>query len=685
MDNKQRLMPFIKGLIRWPLYLSLLLAVLTVYEYTISTKAGIVSTVVLVLYVAAVGILILVKRKTLVEELVRFGVSYGLVQRRLSSDLEIPYAVLDRTGSILWANRKFTSLVGDKIKARQQVTDFFEELEPSVYPPDNEKTEILLSFSESDYRVCLQSITVEGIQNDARWGTDKLRPAPEYADTLVCVFMYDETVINHLRKELRDRETIVGLLYIDNYDEALESIDEVRRSLFAALVDRKINKYFQNYDTIIRKFEKDKYILVCQNLSLDKLKAARFEILDEVRGVNIGNEMNFTISIGIGAEPETFSRSYESARAAMDLALGRGGDQVVIRDKDSVKYFGGKSSSVEKNSKVKSRIKAHALRELIETKDKILVMGHSMPDIDAFGAAVGIYKIASSLNKETHIVLGEVTSSIRAMVNKFTEVAEYSEVIISPDQALSIIDPMTLVVVVDVNRPSYTECPELLDKAKTIVVLDHHRQSDGSIDNAALSYIEPSASSACEVVSEIIQYIKDDFKLKPLEADAMLAGIMVDSNNFLTKTGMRTFESAAFLRKNGADITRIRKMFREEMNEYIARARSVSQARIYMQHFAFAECDAKDVDSPTVIGAQVANELMDINNIKASFVFTDYNGTIYVSARSIDEVNVQIIMEKLGGGGHMSVAGVQFNDCTVDEAMNKVKEVLRGMQEGGEI
>ena len=395
--------------------------------------------------------------------------------------------------------------------------------------------------------------------------------------------------------------------------------------------------------------------------------------------------MNFTVSIGIGAEAGTFSKTYESARAAIDLALGRGGDQVVIRDKDSVKYYGARTSSVEKNSKVKSRVKAHALRELLETKDKILVMGHSMPDIDAFGSAVGIYKIASSMDKEVHIVLSDVTGSIRPIVNKFEETTDYNGLIVSREEAVEMLDSGTMVVVVDVNRPSYTECPELLEKAKTVVVLDHHRQSDEAIENAALSYIEPSASSACEVISEIIQYFGENIRFKPVEADAMLAGIMVDSNNFQNKTGTRTFESAAYLRKNGADMTRIRKMFREEMNEYVARAKVVSSAQLFMDQFAFAVCDADNVDSPTVLGAQVANELMDINNIKASFVFTDYNGTIYVSARSIDEVNVQVIMEKLGGGGHMSVAGAQFTDCTVEEAMGKVKDILTQMKEGGEV
>ena len=685
MDNKRRLVPFIKSILRWSLILVILLAVFTVIEYSIDRRAGITATVFLGLYIIIVLIMYLVKHKTLVLELVRFGVNYSNVQRKLDQELEIPYAILDKTGSILWSNKKLLEMVGNKIRPRQAVTTLFPELTPEEFPEGEEQTNVFLECNSMHYRVLMKNLTIEGIRDDSRWGSDKLRPSEESGETLVIAYFYDETEINTLKQELKDNEIVVGLLYIDNYNEALESIDEVRRSLFAALVDRKINKYFQNYDAVIKKFEQDKYILVCQNSSLDALENSKFDILEDVRGVNIGNEMNFTVSIGIGAEAGTFSKTYESARAAIDLALGRGGDQVVIRDKDSVKYYGARTSSVEKNSKVKSRVKAHALRELLETKDQILVMGHSMPDIDAFGSAVGIYKIASSMDKEVHIVLSDVTGSIRPIVNKFEETADYNGLIVSREEAVDMIDSSTMVVVVDVNRPSYTECPELLEKAKTIVVLDHHRQSDEAIENAALSYIEPSASSACEVISEIIQYFGENIRFKPVEADAMLAGIMVDSNNFQNKTGTRTFESAAYLRKNGADMTRLRKMFREEMNEYIARAKVVSSAQLFMDRFAFAVCDADNVDSPTVLGAQVANELMDINNIKASFVFTDYNGTIYVSARSIDEVNVQVIMEKLGGGGHMSVAGAQFTDCTVEEAMGKVKDILTQMKEGGEV
>ena len=686
MDRKKKLVPMLRSILKMPIFLLALLIFMNIYMYIIDVKAGVVASVFIVIYAAASVIMYLIRRKRLVGELVSFAVGYGTIQRRLSSELALPYALVDAEGSILWADAEFIKLVGDKVKTREAITDFFPQLDAQALPSkDGSDSEILIDYNDRNFRVVLKEVAINGLEGDSFWTNEKHVPAGKSEGRLIALYFYDETQINSLKRELADREAVVGLVYIDNYDEALESVQEERKSFFAAMLDRRINKYFLNYEALIRQLEKDKYILVLQNRYLEELKAAKFPILDELRSVNIGNEISATLSIGIGAHANDLDRGYEEARAAIDLALGRGGDQVVVRGGDTIEYFGGKSSSVEKNTRVKSRVKAQALREIIETKDRILIMGHSNGDADSFGSAVGVYRIASSLNKEAHIVLGDSTSAIDVMVDRFRGNPEYPGMIISPADALEMCDNMTLVVIVDVNRPSHTECPELIGKARAVVVLDHHRQSSEAIDNAVLSYIEPSASSASEIISEIIQYIGTGIKLKQLDSDAMFAGIMIDSNNFQAKTGIRTFEAAAFLRRNGADIIRIRKAFRADMNEYMAKARGIASAEVFMDCYAFAECDAKGLESPTVVGAQIANELMDVSNIRASFVFTDYNNIIYVSARSIDELNVQVVMEKLGGGGHMSVAGTQFNDCDVPEAMERVKEVLRRMKEGGEI
>ncbi|MBP5332434.1 MAG: DHH family phosphoesterase [Lachnospiraceae bacterium] len=685
MDRKKKLLPLLRSILMWPIGLMALLVFMNIYMYIIDVRAGVVATVFILIYGGAFAVFYMVKRKRLISDLVTFAVNYGTIQRRLSSELELPYALIDREGSILWADKSFIWLVGEKVKTRQPITDFFPSLDESCIPDVNSDKEVYLDFGEKNFRVLLKDVAVEGLGSDSFWSSEKHAPADSEEGRLIAVYLYDETVINSLKREISDKETVVGLVYIDNYDEALDSVQEERRSFFAAMLGRRINKYFLNYEALIRQLEKDKYILVLQNRYLEELKETRFPILDELRSVNIGNEISATLCIGIGVNASGLNQSYEEARAAIDLALGRGGDQVVIRGGDMIEYFGGKSSSVEKNTRVKSRVKAQALREIMETKDRVLIMGHSVGDADSFGTAVGVYKIAASLNKEAHIVIGDSTGAYDVMLNRFKGNPEYPNMIITPAEALEMCDNMTLVVVVDVNRPSHTECPELIERSRSVVVLDHHRQSGEAIENPALSYIEPSASSASEIITEIIQYIGTGVKLKQQDADAIFAGIMIDSNNFQAKTGIRTFEAAAFLRHSGADVVRIRKAFRTDMHEYMAKARAIADSEIFMDNYAFAECTPDGLDSPTVIGAQIANELMDVSNIKASFVFTNYNDTIYVSARSIDEVNVQVIMEKLGGGGHMSVAGVQFSDCTVPEAMDRVKEVLKNMIEKGEL
>ena len=349
-------------------------------------------------------------------------------------------------------------------------------------------------------------------------------------------------------------------------------------------------------------------------------------------------------------------------------------------------YFGGKSQQVEKNTRVKARVKAQALREIITGKDRVIIMGHRLADVDSFGSAIGIYRIAKTLEKKAHIVINDVSSSVQPFVQLFKDNPEYEEdMIIGSTAAMELSGSNSVLVVVDVDKPSITECPELLKTCKAIVVLDHHRRGSETIENATLSYVEAYASSACEMVSEILQYIGDNIKIKPDEADCMYSGIMIDTNNFMTKTGVRTFEAAAFLRRNGADVTRVRKLFREDAAVYKTRADAVSQAEIYKHTYAISVCNSEDLQSPTIVGAQAANELLNIKGIKASFVLTEYQGLIYVSARSIDEVNVQIIMERLGGGGHMNVAGCQMEDISIPEAIGILKKTLDTMIQEGDI
>jgi DHH subfamily 1 protein len=604
--------------------------------------------------------------KNMSNYMVEYSMASENTQNIFSQDLDIPYALMDKKGIIAWRNRAFNGLVQKDRLSKKDIHAMFENITPSDIENISDKADFHGEYQGKKYRIRITRLYIE-----------------ESFVYTVCLF--DETDLVELRIQKENSKFVVGLMYMDNYDEAMESVEEVRRSLLEALIDRKINQYINGFNGIVKKLEKDKFFFIIKKEDLDSAISVRFDILEDVKTVNIGNEMGITLSIGIGYGSENLARNYELARMAMDMALGRGGDQAVVKTEDDIRYFGGKAQTVEKQTRVKARVKAHAFRELLENKDKVIIMGHKMLDMDAFGAAIGIWRIATHLNKKAYILRSDVNPSVKPMIEKF-KAPEYPEdLFMSEEKALNSLTNDSLVVVVDVNRPSITEGPSLLKKAKNIVVLDHHRQSSEIITNATLSYVETFASSACEMVSEIVQYISDDIKLKTLEADAMYAGIVIDTQNFNVQTGVRTFEAAAFLKRSGADVTRVRKMFREDAADYLAKAEAIHNAEIYENYYAISECDSANTASPTLVCAQAANDLLNIKGIKASFVLTLYNDVIYISARSMDEVNVQTIMEKLGGGGHRSVAGAQIKEGSIEDAKNLVKKVLKELIERGEI
>lgn len=683
MKSKVKLNGTLKSYLRWPLTLSILLICMDISIFCVDREAGIIMLIYTILYVIVAVSILVYRNSKLSSDLVDFASNYGQVQKRLIKDMVLPYAILDNEGHLLWGNNEFMSIIEHESAARRSISNVLPGISHEVFPEDTQDEEINITFRDANYRVVMRRINVGDFEAEEDYISEEVTNG---SNSLIAMYLFDETEKVACIKENKEQRMIAGLLYIDNYEEALESIDEVRRSLLIALIDRKINKYFQNIDALVKKLEKDKYLLIFKQKYLPELQATKFSLLDEVKAVNIGNEMAVTISIGLGVNGDNYAHCYEFARAAIDLALGRGGDQAVVKEGEKLLYYGGKSVQMQKTTRVKARVKAHALKELVEAKDKVVIMGHSIGDVDSFGAAIGIYRIAKTLGKNAHIVINDVTKSVRPIMERFTDATDYEkDMFINGQQAKEIVDNNTLLVVVDVNRPSYTECPELLTMVKTIVVFDHHRQTGEAIENAVLSYIEPYASSTCEMVAEMLQYIGDGLRLRSLESDALYSGIIIDTNNFQTKTGVRTFEAAAFLRRNGADITKIRKSLRSDAEEYQIKAEAIRDVEIYSNVFAITECNAQNTESPTVVGAQVANELLDINNIKASFVLTEFAGKVYISARSIDEVNVQVIMEQLGGGGHMSVAGAQLPNVTVQEAINILKETLEKMKKEGEL
>lgn len=679
MKNKNM---HLKGQLRmymqWPLIMTILLLAMNIWMYMTDQKAGLTMTVFVIIYAIIVGLLYFYNRSLILADLIQFSTQYKGIQNTLLKELTVPYAIILEDGHILWKNDRFSEIVDGREKFIQKIIP---ELNKGIFPKDDEtRNELEITYKERDYQVELRRISLEGFSE-----SERMLQIPKEKEYFIALYMRDVTELNSYIRENEDQRLIAGLIYIDNYDEVMESVEEVRQSLLVALIDRKINKYINDVDGIVKKLENDKYFFVVKKESYRKFEADKFSLLEEVKQVNIGNARSATLSIGLGLNTATYALSYNYARMAIDLALARGGDQAVIKDCKGITYFGGKKEQTAKNTRVKARVKAEALREFIVAKDQVIVMGHKISDPDSFGACMGIYRAAVALEKKAHIVINDVSTSIKPLYDEIAQSSVYGkDIFLTSGEALDYISDSAMVVVVDTNKPQMTECPELLKRSKTIAVLDHHRQSSTVIDNAVLSYIEPYSSSTCEMVAEVLQYIVDDIKVPSIEADCLYAGIMIDTRNFMNRTGVRTFEAAAYLRRCGADITRVRKMFRDDMESYRAKAEAMRMAEVYREQYAIAECPS-DIASPTVLAAQTANELLDINGIKASFVLTVYNGRIFLSARSIDEVNVQIIAEKLGGGGHINSAGAQFEHTNVKEAIEALKVTIDQMIEEGDI
>ena len=673
MNDKLKLKGHMKAFMRWPLILSALLIVLNILVYCVSVKAGLVVSAGVLIYVGIAVVVLRCHRPFIVNELIAFANQYDSLEKRILEELALPYAIMDMNGRMIWSNTVFAELTGKDQFYKKNISTIFPDVTADKLPVADKKeiSEISTQFGEKIYRVSMQRVELGEIVA----GSETLENTDKNV-SLIAMYMYDDTELKEYIKKNEDNKLVVALAYLDNYEEALESVEDVRRSLLIALIDRKITKYFSNFDGLVKKLEKDKYFLIMRQSSLDTLKEQRFHILDEVKTVNIGNEMAITLSIGVGLNAATYIQNYEYSRIAIEMALGRGGDQVVIKNGNNITYYGGKTQQMEKATRVKARVKAQALKEFMSTKDRVVVMGHKITDVDALGAGIGIYRAGKTLGKPVHIVVNDPTKSIRPLIAEYTNNSEYEpSMFVDSAQAKDLIDNNTVVVVVDTNRPSYTECEELLYMTKTVVVLDHHRRGSEVIENAVLSYVEPYASSACEMVAEILQYFSDDLGTATTETDSLSARVVLATNICGPRAGVRTFEAAAFLRRSGADVTRVRKLLRDDLKSYQARADAVRTAHIYRNCFAISTCPSENLDSPTVVGAQAANELLNIAGVKASFVLTQYNNEIYISARAIDEINVQVMMEKMGGGGHMNIAGAQVK-ASPDEVERMLKDII---------
>ena len=670
----------LKHFLRAPIYLTIFFLIGSIGLFFIDLRAGAGAFGISVLYGLLCFVFYRLYRKKINNEIISFATQFGMVQRELLRNFQIPYAILDDEGKILWMNNQFVKVSGRDKAYQKSITGIFTTITRQVIEQANEEPySIHLEHNGRFYEAALQKLSF------SQDGGEQLL-ALSGEESLTALLLFDETDLMHYRKINDDERLVVALVYIDNYEETIDEVEDVKRSLLTAVIDRKISRFFSDINAIVRKVEKDKYFIVFQQQYMAQLEEGKFSLLEDIKTTKMGNESEITLSIGIGMNGADYTESAEFAKTAIGLALGRGGSQAVVKNRGEVMYYGVRGKEIEKNTRVKARVKAQALREMMETKNRVIVMGHQISDVDALGAGLGVFCAARELGKPCQIVLNTITTSLRPLVEAFSESAGYPrDMFVNSGEALDILDNNTLVVVVDTNRPNYTECPQLLERCKNIVVFDHHRQGSEQVQNPMMSYIEPYASSTCEMIAEVLQYFSERVHLSPLEADCIYAGILIDTNNFMTKVGVRTFEAAAYLRRCGAEVTRVRKMLREDMETYKARAEVVRHAEVYHGAFAISVCEASELESPTVVGAQAANELLNIVGIKASFVLTEYQKKIYVSSRSIDEIDVQLIMERLGGGGHLNVAGAQIEDSNIDDVKNRIENILDIMIDEGEI
>lgn len=583
------------------------------------------------------------------------------VNKKAILNLPIPLCILEFDGSITWYNTKFHEMNEEEDTLGMNIQSLVKNIDLRKVLNENKEMYTNINYKDRDYTIVYNVIKSE---------------QEEKSKYLMMLYWLDKTDYLELENKYNNEKNVIALIQVDAYEEVLQSAPEERRPLINVDIDKTLAYLESTCNGALKKTSNDKYILILNNQELQKLEADKFSILDTIREINQENNLPVTISIGIGIDGKTINENIKLANGALDLALGRGGDQAVIKTKDKSVFYGGKSKAVEKKTKVKSRLIGHALREIVLESKNIYIMGHKYPDMDAMGSAVGIYDICKACNKQANIVLDNSNDSIDEFVKRLKDNEYYSDIFISKDDAIKNCTKDTLVVVVDTHRPSFTECPELTMISDKVVVIDHHRRGVEFINDTVLLFHETYVSSTCEMVTELVQYMEDDVKINKLTAEGLMAGICLDTKNFAFKTGVRTFEAASYLKKKGADTIEVKKLFNSTLIDFVTKAEIIQSAKVIDEKICLAYSKA-EVSNINIIVAQAADELLNIKDVEASFVLgKTKSGTIFVSARSLGSINVHVLMEKLGGGGHIDIAGAQIEDTSLEEGYNKVLDII---------
>ena len=574
-----------------------------------------------------------------------------------------PLIIMESNGNIIWRSSKFISeFKGFDIN--KYLNNFIEDIKLDIKEIEKDKTkekEIskYIELNNKNYKVLGKFVHSRKYDKKQK---DKY---------MIMLYFIDETEMVKLKEEYKDSKSCVTIIMIDNYEETMQQLESEEKPQVTAEIDKCIYEWTNKSNGVLIKSDRDRYIYLFEQRYFEKVKEDKFSILDKVKDIKTKENVQITLSIAISNDGMTDKEKYKSAQAAMDVVLGRGGDQAVIRENEIYKFYGGRAQEVEKRTKVKARVVAHALENLIKDASKVMIMGHTNPDIDSMGSSMGIYRLTRSLGKKAYIIDSSETNTLQSFKNDLAKDAEYEDILITKEVAEENIDKETLVVIVDTHKTTYVEAPELLKRTDKIVIIDHHRRSADYIENATLTFQEVYASSAAELVTELLQYAEVSVELKTIEAESLYAGIMMDTKNFTFKTGVRTFEAAAYLRKCGVNIIRVKKWFQSNLETFNKIATIVKKAEIVNDTIAIATYEKKDKEA-SLICAKAADELLTISDITASFVMGKTGNKISISGRSIGDINVQIILEKLGGGGHITLAGAQVEGMTMEETKQEL-------------
>lgn len=573
----------------------------------------------------------------------------------------MPFVVVELGGKIIWYNSYFREIFDEEDILEESINTLVKGLDTKEFKKEAISISKEVLIGNKTYLLLGNYIQVEKKVNSSGY--------------ILFIYLIDRTEYVELKERYNDEKVAVSLIVIDNYDDLMQSMDDSKRPYMLAEIDKRIVDWMSFTNGIIKKFERDKYLFVFEKKYLKEIQEKKFEILDIVKEIDIGNKLPVTLSLGIGLNGQSFIESFKFAAFSLDIALGRGGDQVALKAGEEIEFFGGKTKEYEKKTRVKARVVALALRELIDQASDVMIMGHINCDLDSLGAALGLYRIAKNRQRNSHIVLNNSNSTIDYFVEKINQDDQYEEVFINSWEAVNKITKNTLLIVVDTNKPSITESPELLTQTKNIVVIDHHRRSADAINNIVLAYQETYASSTCEMVTEILQYVEENIKLSLIESAALYAGILMDTKKFAYKTGVRTFEAAAFLRRQGAETNSIKHVFQYDLDTFIKISGIVKKSEVIYENIALsvAEKDAKNIQ---LIAAQAADQLLGLTGIAAAFVLGYSGHDVFISGRSLGDINVQVILEKLGGGGHYTVAGAKISGTTAEDVMERLKTAI---------